>query len=382
MNKRTWLIIFTGTVIGYVLLLLPHIGAPPVHRYEQTDLPIYLGTAVQHIEQGLRVTMGRDFLVDGTRYLNHPGLWSVILSLLVRIFGASYASARTLPSLMNVVTLVLLLVIARRSSLRFWIAPIVFFSMPIVVFFGRDVVIYSPVVLFSLSTILVFLLWRDHLKPQWFYLLLGSLMFITASFDWSGWLILPLIFFWELQEKRSVVILLLVLIVGASVLGIILWQNFMITGSATGPFITAFSQGEYYEDRIVNTYKENYTLWQWFYKQGEYLSQNFSGASLLVALLGIISSIMGIIKSNKMLLEEKVAWAMGGIGLTYLSLTAPWTYVHSYMQWLIMPSVFLFAILFFQKLPKKYLTLAIILYVLSSVPTVIIRLAEFYGKYL
>ena len=132
-----------------------------------------MASAVNHVKLGLGKTFGRDYHGDGTtRYLNHPGLLGMTLALLVKVFGSSNAVARILPIIFNAGTLALLLFITAREKVSLGIATVVFFSMPIVILHGRDLVHFAPIMFFLLLALILYLNWRNHLKPVVFYSLL------------------------------------------------------------------------------------------------------------------------------------------------------------------------------------------------------------------
>jgi 4-amino-4-deoxy-L-arabinose transferase-like glycosyltransferase len=365
----------------YLLLLLPFINGPAVKRYDQTDIPRYLSSAKHHAELGLGVTYGRDYNDDGTRHLNHPGLLGVTLSVLVRFLGAYNSTARLLVIFLNVITwgLLLWLVGGRKKSVL--MAGLVFLSMPIILLHGRDVMVYSPVVALSLLSLIIYVYAEKYLGTWFYYLLIAWLALVTASYDWVGFLIFPLLFFWELQEKRRAGLLSLLVLAGAGALGIVLGQNYIITGSIWEPILGTYSQGAYYENRVINLYNDHYSVLSWFNKQRIFAVINFGGAALLAAGLGLMSSIKRIVSRSSLSNIEKIAWAMGGTGLGFIFVSVPVVYVHSYMQWLLVPSVFLFAMIFFERLPAKYYRVAVFMYLLASGPMMVFFINNFYSVY-
>ena len=104
--------------------------------------------------------------------------------------------------------------------------------------------------------------------------LLFGITWLTASYDWPGFLIYPLLFTWEIQTKRDLNAFITLIGSGALALGIILWQNYIIAGSLIDPFLSIFSQAEYYEKRIINVFNEKYSPFSWFAKQAVFLIKN------------------------------------------------------------------------------------------------------------
>ena len=82
-----------------------------------------------------------------------------------------------------------------------------------------------------------------------------------------------------------------------------------------------------------------------------------------------------------MFLFEQIAWAIGGVGTAFIFSMGAYAYIHSYIHWMLMPAIFLFAILFFVRLPRKYYVPAVLIYTIFSLPVTAMSAWMFYSVY-
>lgn len=373
---------FAVLLVIYFTLLLPALEGPAVRRYEQTDIPQFTTSAIQHLERGLRETYGRDYRRDGvTRYLNNPGLLTVTLSLFVKFLGTSNIAARSMSILFNIITFALLLYLSARIKFPAILAAVIFFSMPIVIVYGRDLSYHNIITPLLLLSLIIFINRPNNSPSYYFYFLMFILTWLTASFGWVGYFVYPLFIAWEYQENRDIRLLAVLVMSCFCALGLVLWQNLMITGSAVQPLIETLSQGDFYKHRIIYDYKESFGAGSWLVQQAEFLVKNFSGPVLLSSLFGVIISLRHIYKRVPLTFLEKIAWGAGAFAISFMVITGAYSYVHSYLQWLLVPAFFLFTVLFFKNILPRYYWLAIFLYLSFSLPVTTILVLRFYQAY-
>ncbi|MBN2489293.1 MAG: glycosyltransferase family 39 protein, partial [Planctomycetes bacterium] len=125
------------------------------------------------------------------RYLNHPPLFAVLLSLAFHAFGVHEWSARLVPLVFSALSLLMLFVVVRLVAgvVPALLAMLLMAALPMAAYYGAFVEVQSFQVMF-LSLALFYFYWKWHLGRRAVFLVaMFALFFLGAGFDWPIYLL-------------------------------------------------------------------------------------------------------------------------------------------------------------------------------------------------
>jgi len=148
----------------------------------------YLGTRLAMVRCGGERTVEE---LGNHRYLNHPPLFAVLLSFSFQAFGVHEWSARLVPLLFSVLSLLMLFGVCRLvSGLRpALIAMALMAATPMAAYFGAFVDVQSSPVLF-IALVIFYFYWKWYSsRRSGFFLALILSFLIGAALDWPIYLL-------------------------------------------------------------------------------------------------------------------------------------------------------------------------------------------------
>lgn len=161
---------------------------------------LYSNIARNHVRYGYENTRGAMVTCGGQRhveelvnhrYLNHPPLIGLLLSFSFHLFGVHEWSARLVPLVFSVLSLLMIFVVCRlvAGTGPALIACALMAAMPMAVYYGTFVEVQSFQVMF-MSLVIFWFYWKWHLSRRglllWGFL---AVFFLGAFMDWPVYLL-------------------------------------------------------------------------------------------------------------------------------------------------------------------------------------------------
>lgn len=169
-------------------------------------------------------------------YINHPPLLPLLLSFSFFVFGESEWSARLVPIVFSLGSILLVFLIVRKlwDKTSALYASFLMVFLPMFAYFGRMVNHEALTLFFVLSVIYSYLLWLDAYNRKYFLLMSGGLV-LGFLVDWPAAYIVPILLLHYFVSVRGRNKLILVLPAIPVILFILfLWHSVLLKGSVAG----------------------------------------------------------------------------------------------------------------------------------------------------
>jgi len=284
-------------------------------------------------------------VVDGVNiyHLAHPPLLQIIISLSYSLFGVHEWSARIVPIVFSVGSIILLYCITKKLyNARIALITAFFASfVPMSAYFGRIVNFEAPVLFFVLLVVWGYIQWVETNKERYFYVLLIGVFFGVLT-DWPFLIILPILLGIAIitgKKIRAIAFLL--------VMGCVIASGYLIITNSIGGFTFSYFIQKLLHRSDVTSYISNTDF---YYLISKRLLRNFTSILFLLTSVGIIYLI--IEKNLKEKLSEKkidmptcISLGLLLFGLLYITVFLQSTYVHEWQMYYLIPGISIFSAL-------------------------------------
>ena len=151
-------------------------------------------------------------------HLSHPPLFQIFIATSYSVFGLHEWSARLVPILFSLGSIVLIYLIARMlwDKETALLSSIFAAFMPISAYFGRIVNFESAALFFALLIIIGYIHWIETNEKKYFFLMLIGVVFGGLT-DWPLYLILPFLLGHSLLTKKNTKSMVLIFSIGCSI---------------------------------------------------------------------------------------------------------------------------------------------------------------------
>jgi len=284
-------------------------------------------------------------VVDGQNiyHLSHPPLLQILIAFSYALFGVHEWSARLVPILFSLGSIILLYIIVRvlfNKEIALFTSIFASF-LPMSAYFGRIVNFEAVVLFFVLFVVWSYVRWVETDKLKYYYCSMAGTI-LGGLVDWPFFLILPLLLGSSITTGKKVRSTITLLILGCSVAGGYLLFRTLIAGPewGGGDLLTRISQRSDVSSFIFNE--------EWYIRLSTSLWDNFTVVLLLLSSLGFIRSFREI-----RLLEKFRTKAMDNstliplclllFGLSYVILFPQSTFIHTWQTYYLIPGLSIYA---------------------------------------
>jgi 4-amino-4-deoxy-L-arabinose transferase-like glycosyltransferase len=298
--------------------------------------------AINHLRYGFLATKFLDVpkvfsgALSDNFYIDHPPLLGIVTSLSFRIFGVHEWSARLVPIVFSIGSLLIFYIIAKRCfDKRIALISSLFFAlMPMTSYFGR-IVCHEPLVLFFvLSSLYGYIRWFESRNWKWAFLMILCFM-IGWITDWPAYLFVPLLLAHFIINKgfdiKSGRILFMLPFVALMFFLLLLYYFFIVNGTID-PLI-----GEFF----VRTGSANFTFFQFLIKQLEYMGAFFSPFILLLSFVCIIRFVNDVDEFGRF--NVSLILLLFSFGLLHVLIFKQGAWIHAYWLYYTSPAMALSA---------------------------------------
>jgi 4-amino-4-deoxy-L-arabinose transferase-like glycosyltransferase len=194
------LVLAAGTALRMKDFFQPWRNANPSQVLKGFGGALYSTMARNHIRYGYANTKLAMINSGGVRpvnelgkyrYLNHPPLYAVLLSLAFRVLGDDEWCARLFALVFSALSLLMIFVVVRQQAgaVAGLVAMILMAVMPMAVYYGAFVEVQSSHVMFIALTIFYFY-WKWHVSRRaGFFWSMLACFFLGAALDWPVYLL-------------------------------------------------------------------------------------------------------------------------------------------------------------------------------------------------
>jgi hypothetical protein len=276
-------------------------------------------------------------------HLNHPPLLQILIALSYSLFGVHEWSARLVPILFSLSSIVLLYIIVqilfnKETAL---LASICASFMPMSAYFGRIVNFEAVVLFFVLLVVLGYVQWIETNKEKYYYLAVIGIL-LGGLVDWPFFLILPFLLGSSLLTGKKVRPTICLFLLGCSVAGGYLLLKSHILGYGQG-VENWFSHLSHRSDFLSFIFIEEF-----YTRLTSRLLKNFSVVLLLLSFFGCIRSFRGIpllkaIREKNVDNRTLIPFCLLLFGLSYLILFPQSTFVHEWQIFYLIPGISIYA---------------------------------------
>jgi hypothetical protein len=282
-------------------------------------------------------------VVDGQNiyHLGHQPLLQILIAISYFFFGIHEWSARIVPILSSLGTIILIYAIAYRVWDQRTALSAAFFAafMPMSAYFGR-VVNFEPLVLFFILLFAWACLMRSETNNKKYFVLAVIAIILGGLTDWPFFLILPFFVIISLITRERIRETLFLFILGCGIAAGYLAIKNSLVGYQAG--ISNWFAHILYRSDIL-TFIGNPDLYSLIISR---MWNNFS-ISIVLAIIGIIIFLHIFRKeqktSNKIKIKVLIPPALFLFGLSYLIIFLQSTFVHEWQMYYLIPGISFFA---------------------------------------
>ncbi len=317
--------------------------------------------ARNHILYGLNVTKGIPVVnfIDGkpNYYTSHPPLIPLLLMWSFKLFGIHEWSARLVPIIFSLVTLLFFYLLieyicSRKIAL---LASVFVVFMPMFSYYGR-IVNYEAITLGLLMIFLYSFIKFTHTRRRVFLIMLIIVTIFGSLSDWPFYLVfLILPIYIKIQNTSIKSYFGLAILALATFIGIILMYNYAIPTSMETQF-NAFSNRCQYGQILTN-----FSFYKILIKRSLLNFTPFCNIFLLIWLVRLLK------QKDRVRREINLfAGVLFLFGVVYVFITPQATYIHDWSFQYLVPAIAFISALVVIEFKKRWQLIFIILFIISS----------------
>jgi len=340
-DKYDWA--FVAVLIAAALTRSYEISLPYLKFHETAFQEIiaknhyYYGFAQTHFLSVFSVVDGENIY-----HLSHPPLLQILIALSYTLFGVHEWSARLVPILFSLGSIVLLYIIVQiLFNKETAVLTSIFASfMPMSAYFGRIVNFEAVVLFFVLLVVLGYMQWVETSKKKYYYLAMGGTV-LGGLVDWPFFLILPFLLGSSLLTGKKIRSTICLFMVGCSVAG----GYLLLKG-----YILGYDQGftGWFSHLLARSDISSYIDKEWYTRLGTRLWENFTVVLLLLSGFGFLRTFKGLhflekFRAKTMDIGTLIPLCLLFFGSSYVVLFPQSTFVHEWELYYLIPGISIYA---------------------------------------